>query len=168
MTAAMFARPLAAWLLVVSTVASAQLVATNPDWKEADAPAPPVVRKDGLIPIELIGSELRWGVDPASISVGPDGIVRYVVVATSASGAVNAFYEGLRCTHSEVKVYARYTADGPWTQARNAEWRPLNGNGSRHSNEIAKAGACQGHAPNGPASRIVRELGGTPTWWGSR
>jgi hypothetical protein len=158
---------LAVLLAMGCTAAAAQLVPTDPDWKEAEAPRPGPVKTDGLIPIEVGRTELRWGVDPASISIGGDGIVRYVVVASSASGALNAFQEGLRCTSSEVKVYARYSASG-WTQDPKAEWRPLHGTSWRHSAEIAKAGACDGNAPNGPASRIVRELGTPRAWHGSR
>ena len=35
-------------------------------------------------------------------------MVRYVVVATSDSGAVNAIYEGIRCDTGRFKVYARH------------------------------------------------------------
>ena len=51
--------------------------------------------------------------------------MRYVVVATSTSGAVNAIYEGIRCNTGEVKVYARHNPDSGWKPARAAEWRPL-------------------------------------------
>lgn len=150
--------------LAICSSAAAQLVPTNPDWKESDAPAPPPLRTEGLIPLEIGRTELRWGIDPASVSIGGDAIVRYVVVASSASGALNAFYEGLRCTTGEVKVYARYVGSSGWTQASNPEWRPVHGTSWRHSKEIAKAGACNNHAPNGPASRIVRDLSNRPSW----
>lgn len=149
---------------VACTAAFAQLVPTDPDWRESDVPTPPAVRTEGLVPVDVAGSALRWGVDPASISVGADGIVRYVVVATSDSGAVNAFYEGLRCSHAEVKVYARYATGSGWNPARDAQWRPVYGTSWRHSAEIAKGGACTGRAPNRSASQIVRDLQSTPNW----
>ena len=151
-------------LLALGSTALAQLAPANPDWKEAEAPAPPPVTTQSLIPVDLGGSELRWGVDPASISVGPDGIVRYVVVATSGSGTVNAFYEGLRCANAEVKVYARYAAGDGWTQARDPQWRPLSASAVRHSKEIARGGACQGRSANQPASRIAGELRSGRSW----
>ena len=40
---------------------------------------------DGLIPLDIPGSTLRFGVDPASVTIGSDGIVRYVVVASSTT-----------------------------------------------------------------------------------
>ena len=60
----------------------------DPDWKEIEAPAPPALRTQGLIPLDIPGASLRFGVDPASISVGGDDVVRYVVVATSRTGTV--------------------------------------------------------------------------------
>ena len=145
--------------LFFATVAQAQLLPVDPDWREVEAPPPPAVKVDGLIPLEIPGSALRFGVDPASVSLGEDGIVRYVVVATSASGAVNAMYEAIRCNTAEAKVYARYNPGSGWTVAKDALWRSLHESQPwRHSLLIARTGACVGHAPNRSATQIVRDL----------
>ena len=137
----------------------AQLVAEDPDWKEQEAPRPPAVTTKGLIPLDIRTGSLRVGVDPASISVGDDRIVRYVVVAASPTGTVNAMYEGLRCRTGEVKVYARHNPDSGWVPAPNADWEPLHEQrNTRHSLHIARAGACREHAPNGSPEQIVRDL----------
>lgn len=139
--------------------ASAQLAPVDPDWKEIEAPRPPPLRTSGLVALEVPGSSLRFGVDPASVSVGSDGIVRYVIVAASGSGAVNAMYEGVRCSTGEVKVYARHNPDSGWVPARNADWQVLQAvPHSRHSLQVARTGACIGHGPNGNAAQIVRDL----------
>jgi hypothetical protein len=143
--------------------ASAQVTTDNPDWKELDAPAPPVLRTQGLIPLEVQGSSLRFGVDPGSITVGADAIVRYVVVATSSSGTTNGIYEGVRCSTGDVKVYARHNPDTGWVPARNSEWQPLQATAnSRYSLQVARSGACMGRSPNGPAVQIVRDLRASP------
>jgi hypothetical protein len=152
---------LALALAFAAAPALAQLLGeVNPDWKEVEAPPPAAVRTDGLIPIEMpSGISLRFAVDPASVSVGADGVVRYVVVASSRTGTVNALYEGLRCNTAEVKVYARYNPDSGWVPARDAQWQPLhNRPNSRHSLVIARTGACVGQGPSGSASEIVRAL----------
>ena len=151
---------LIAALALAAPLAQAQLLApVDPDWREVQAPPPPAVRLEGLIPLGMPRSTLRFGVEPASIAIGDDGIVRYVVVATSAGGAINALYEGIRCSTGETKVYARYNTGSGWTIAKDAPWRPLLGApGSGHSLVIARTGACIGHAPNRPASQIVRDL----------
>ena len=143
---------------LVTCIARAEMPA-DPDWKEVEAPPAPAVRTDGLIPLDVTGSSLRFGVDPASISVGPDDIVRYVVVASSRTGTVNALYEGIRCGTGEFKVYARHNPDTGWTLAKDPLWRSLHEQPiSRHTLEIARTGACVGHGTNSPASRIVRDL----------
>ena len=131
-----------------------------PEWKELDAPPPPPLRTQGLIQIDVAGTSLRFGVDPASVTVGNDGVVRYVVVATSSSGAVNGIYEGIRCSAGEVKVYARYNPGSGWVPARESEWQKLTASQAnvRHSYSIARSGVCLDTAPNGSAASIVQDL----------
>lgn len=67
----------------------------------------------------------RFFVDAASISVGPDGVVRYTLVARSPSGAQNVSYEGIRCKSYAVKVFAGARPDGTWVPRQNSEWREI-------------------------------------------
>jgi hypothetical protein len=129
----------------------------DPEWAESEAPPPPALRTDGLVTIEVSGgSDLRWAIDPQSVVVGPDRIVRYVVVATTAS-ATNAAYEGINCDRAEYRVYARSGGQG-WRPVETA-WKSLfEGAEARHVRAIATGGACQGHAPNGSAAQIMRDL----------
>jgi hypothetical protein len=156
----MFSKLLALALACATGVAAAQFApAEDPDWKELQAPPPPPLRTSGLIGVEMPGSSLHFGVDPASVSVGADGIVRYVVVATSDSGAVNGIYEGVRCSTGEVKVLAHHNPASGWVPTRDAQWQALQSTrNSRYSLTIARTGACLGQAPNGTASKIVRDL----------
>jgi hypothetical protein len=134
-------------------------VPDRPEWQEVDAPPPPALRTSGLIPIEVNGTSLHFGVDPKSVSVGADGVVRYVVVASSNSGVVNGIYEGIKCDSAEVKVYARHNPDSGWVPAPDAKWVPLhNQPNARYSLAIARGGVCFGDAPNGNAAQIVQDL----------
>lgn len=69
-------------------------------------------------------SSFHYALDKASISVEPGGLVRYAVVATSAQGAVNVSYEGIRCPAKEYKIYA-VGMDGKWRLVRDPVWRPI-------------------------------------------
>jgi hypothetical protein len=153
------------WMLALALVAGAaqaQLTTPDPDWKEIDAPAPAPLRTDRLIAIDMPESALRFGVDPASIAISGDGVVRYVVVATSSSGAVNAFYEGIRCSTGETKVYARHNPGSGWVPVKEGQWRSIHETRpSRHSLAIARNGVCVGGAPNQSVRQIVRDLGGS-------
>jgi hypothetical protein len=147
-----------AFLLAAAAV-HAQLVPPDPDWREADAPPPPALKTEGLIPLEIPGSGLRYGVDPSSVSVTGDGVVRYVVVATSSSGAINALYEGIHCSTGEFKVYARLNAGSGWVIAKDPIWHAFEDvPQSRHSLLVARTAACMGHGPNGTAAQVVHDL----------
>jgi hypothetical protein len=154
---------LAAALAFASAAAFAQFTAPrDPDWREADAPPPPQLRTTGLIELDIRGGDLRFGVDPASIVVGADGIVRYVVVARSGA-VVTGIYEGMHCKTAQVKVYARHNPEGGWVPVTDAKWKPVHdAPHSRYSLHIARGGVCQGHAPNRNATQIVRDLKASP------
>ena len=132
--------------------------AEEAEWKEVEVPPPPALRTSDLVPVDVAGgTELRYGIDPQSLAVGKDGVVRYVIVASSRSGAVNAIYEGLRCDRGEYRVYARSSGQG-WRSVE-AEWKSVfEGAEARHARAVAKAGACIGRVPNHDALQIVRDL----------
>jgi hypothetical protein len=146
----------------MACAALAQPSPSDPDWRESDAPPPPALRTADLVPLEMPGSNnLKFGVDPDSVSIGSDSIVRYVVVASSATGAVNAMYEGIHCDKGESRVYARHTPGAGWALA-DTEWRSMHAGAARHTLTIARDGACIGQAPNGSAAQIVRDLKASP------
>ncbi len=136
------------FVMVSSMAAQAAMPELDPDWKEADVPTPPAFSTSQLLPIEMPSYvSLKFGVDPATLSITPDGIVRYVMVATNASGSVNAMYEGIRCATGEVKTYARSNASGVWTPVKEPPWRNLTDNlPSKHALALARQGACDGRA----------------------
>ncbi len=152
-----------ALLMALGTAcAHAQLV-VDVDWAEGDVPPPPAFNLGQLIAFEVNRqSNLQYGVDPASLSITPSGIVRYVVVAQSSTGARNVLYEGFRCSTAQVRTYARQSGDGVWVSVGNPVWRgtgdPLP---SRHAFFLAKAGLCSGAAPAQTVADIVRSLRGT-------
>jgi len=138
----------------------AQSPQDNPDWEESKAPAPPTFNATALLPLDMPPFvSLAFGIDPATISITPDGIVRYVVVARSQSGATTAFYEGILCARGEVKRYARSLSDGSWKLEDKPAWRALNDNQpSRHAMVFARQGACEGATAASSVADIVRKM----------
>lgn len=138
----------------------AQLAGEDPDWKEIDAPPPPEFDRKRLVAVDMpVGGELKFGIDPATIIIGKDGVVRYVLVASSPSGNFNAMYEAIRCATGEFKTYARRSGDSPWSIVSQPNWRSMQDNQpSRHAWRLAKQGACTGRAPASSASEIVQSL----------
>ena len=137
--------------------AFAQLADLDPDWKELEISAPPVFKTDRLVYLEMPRHvSVKVGLDPETLSIANDGIVRYVMVATSPSGNINATYEGIRCLTGEVKTYARYGTAARWSPMINPQWKPLNGNQpSMHALAFARQGACDGRAASGQSPQAI-------------
>lgn len=151
-------------LLSFSSLLWAQFAAEDVAWKESELPPPPAFDVGRLLTVEVsLNSSLVYGVDPASISISKsDSLVRYVMVATSASGARNVMYEAIRCSTGEFKTYARYSPEGRWNMAGNPEWRSMFGNlPSRHALRFAQAGACDNAAVPSSVNEMVRRLKNT-------
>ncbi len=149
-----------ALLLGSCGMACAQFIADDPDWKESDVPPAPAFDLKRLVQVDIsVQSQLKWGVDPTTVKITPDGIVRYVVVAQSSTGVVNAMYEGIRCNKAEFRRYARHNADSGWVKATSADWTSLRQSGtSRHPETLAKTGMCDGAAPPSSVAEAMRRL----------
>lgn len=147
------------WMLVAAVGAWSQTPADAPEWKEEKV-APPAYSTEKLLLVEMPPYvTLTVGIDPATVTVGADGVVRYVVVMRNTTGSVSAAYEGILCTNGEVKTYARAGSAGGWVVADQPEWKPMTDNlPSRHAYAIAQQGACDGR---GAAKReaIIRAIG---------
>ena len=147
--------------LLVGGNGFAQLADLDPDWKELDVKPPATFRIHKLVPIEMPRYlSVRMGIDPDTLTVSSDGIVRYVVVALSDSGNVNAAYEGIWCRAGEVKTYARAGNDRVWDAVPNPEWKKLtDSRPSMHALALARQGACEGRSATGQSPQdIIRKL----------
>ncbi|SOD16855.1 CNP1-like family protein [Nitrosomonas ureae] len=67
----------------------------------------------------------QYLVDPTSINIGEDGVIRFTLVVKSSAGALNVSYEGIRCATSERKLYALGRDDKTWIQPRASEWQKI-------------------------------------------
>jgi len=147
--------------LCAATMTHAQILNGEAPWAESEIPNPPAFDIGKLVTFDVPSSPgLVYGVDPAAIQISrKDGVVRYVMVATSLSGARNVMYEGLRCATGEFKTYARYSLDGQWKAAPDAQWRTVFGNmPSKHALRFARAGACDGAAAATTVDIVVSRL----------
>jgi hypothetical protein len=150
----------AAVLLGLASSCWAQSPADDPDWFESDAPPPPAFDLKRLIPFDVpVKTGLVFGLDPATLRVTPDGIVRYVVVASSPNEARNVLYEGLRCATAETKTYGWSDEQRNWRMAAKPVWRSLYQHApSHHARVLAKNALCQGNGPTVPMETMVQLL----------
>jgi CNP1-like family len=109
--------------------------------------APPALERGRLGEVRLHMSattDFRYYVDWASVDAGEDRIVRYVLVARSASGAENVSFEGIRCP-GEYRVYAVGKPGGGWT-GHASEWRPIARTVNSSQATLARQYFCPGRA----------------------
>lgn len=152
-------RPVAALLIAVF---SAVAVAKGPDdyellqawkfdgefeqkpWAEVEHQLPPAPEAGNLLSIDIGSlSDNKFAIDELSVVFGSDEVVRYTLVVTSASGARNVSYEGLRCATGERRLYAFGRSDGNWSKARNSAWVRIEENGlNRHHAALFREYFC--------------------------
>lgn len=135
--------------------------ADDPPWQEAAITPPSSFSTDQLQTFEVSqGAALSYGIDPKTLRVDEDGVVRYVLVARSSSGALNALYQGVRCQTAEVKTYGRWNNNAStWNTNTKEEWQPLLFSGaSRPAMMLARAGICDGRTINGSPAKILQTI----------
>ena len=111
-------------------VAAALAACSGPGVREEPVTLPAYPGKRALIEFAVDApGGFRFFIDPAALSVGSDGEVRYALVARSAQGAENVSYEGMRCNSAEVRVYA-LGRDGAWAGTP-GEWRSMRERGAQ-------------------------------------
>jgi hypothetical protein len=136
----------------------------SPTEKQSDAlPSPPQKRGELIEFFVAATSEFRFFVDAGSLTVGNDGIVRYVLVARSSAGAENVSFEGMSCAKKAVRIYA-LGRDGAWV-GRPTDWRPIEARSvQRWHNALFHEYFCPQQEPIYSAAEGVRALrmGGHP------
>lgn len=133
---------------------------TGKTWQEISVKLPKVPDMATLLPFDVSATATQtFSIAPATLTVGADGVVRYVMVAQSSSGALNISYEGVRCASLEKKLYAFGRPDGSWSRSRKDAWEPISGNSAnrRHA-ALAQDYFCDGSTAAGKAGDIIARL----------
>ncbi len=124
-------------------------------WQEVETQLPPAPREDRLISFYVSPTAQGvFSIDASTLSVGADGVVRYVLVIVAQGGARNVSYEGLRCDTRERRLYAFGRPDGSWSKARSNQWVLVeNKMVNRHHAALSREYFC----PGGVAIRTAQE-----------
>jgi hypothetical protein len=102
---------------------------------------------------------MNFAVDATSVSVTPDGVVRFTLVITSTEGARNVSHEGIRCKTAERKLYATGGADGNWSASRNDAWSQIRDVGAnRQYAALFNDYFCDFGSVAGNATTIVKRM----------
>ena len=130
-------------------------------WEELEVRLPPFPDPDQFhtLGAQLPGSRLEIQLDPDSIRVGNDRVVRYLLRIRSPGGAANLFYEGLRCETAEYRTYAYAGSRGGWQRMRDSDWQALSAGGtSRYRQLLQRRYFCDPVSGHLPAEAIVERV----------
>lgn len=131
-------------------------------WQEGDYQLPAYPAAPQWINVNLDNLQKnRIAVDAGSLSVGQDGVVRFILDVVSPGGVSNLSVEGIQCKNRAYRAYAFGDNVGKrWIRSTRAEWRtiPLE---DRLRRELRAALCPDGAAPRdaGEAVASLRKNG---------
>ena len=135
---------------------------------EADV-APPAYPVDSkLIELQLRGQTTnRFFIDGSTLEVGPDRVIRFVLVIRTIDDVRNVSFAGLRCSDREWKDYAFARSDHTWVREQNAQWRRIqNRIINDYQGTLYKDYFCEGGVfstePVGNSKKLVKLLKNPP------
>jgi hypothetical protein len=138
------------------------LLDRDSEWSENKVDTlPPLPREQGLLSFDVSqNTPLHFALDPSSLTVGTDGVIRYTVVITSPSGARNVNYEGIRCETYEWRLYAGLNADHDgWDKTVANDWARIeNGNLNAYRATLYQDYFCANKLPTGTAKTILDNM----------
>lgn len=120
-------------------------------WEEAEVRLPAAPGKEGLLGFYVSATtDNKFFVDPTSIAIGGDGVVRFTLVIVTEGGGRNVSFEGMRCETRERRAYAFGHPDGTWAKSRSSQWeRVREAVNNRHYAALFQEYFC-------PAGLVVR------------
>ena len=98
----------------------------NPQWTELSVALPAFPEDKNLLEFD-VGPTNRnhFFIDPTTLAVGNDGVVRFTLVVKTPGGARNVSFEGMRCETREARIIATGRADGSWHLLPRPVWKPI-------------------------------------------
>lgn len=129
-------------------------------WQEIEAQLPAAPKQENLLPFYVGPTATQeFEIDLSSVKLGEDGVIRYVLVATSPSGAKNVSFEGIRCETDERKLYAFGRPDGSWSRSRRDRWEKINSTApNRQHAALAYDYFCENLTIAGDAQDMVERI----------
>lgn len=95
-------------------------------WQEVEVQLPPAPVPEKMQSFYVsAATDNRFLIDPATLTVGADGVVRYVLLVLTPNGGRNLTFEGMRCETRERRIYASGRSDGTWSKSRNNDWTKI-------------------------------------------
>ena len=99
--------------------------------------------KATLVPFYVSETTIfKFAVDTESISIGKDGVTRYIVVMTNPSGEKQATYEGIRCDSFQWRLYGTLE-NNTWRENPLSSWKAIQTSvPNRYQAALAQGALC--------------------------
>ena len=100
----------------------------------------------------------KFAVDTESISIGKDGVTRYIVVITNPSGEKQSQYEGIRCDSFQWRLYGTLE-NNAWRENPLSTWRAIQTNvPNRYQAALAQGAFCNFNSQEKSMATIQKAL----------
>jgi hypothetical protein len=120
-----------------------------PEWREGAYRVPPYPQESNLVEFAVPGvaPRYRFFLDQSALSLGGDGVVRYLAVLDPGTGSRNLLFEGILCRDRTYKTYAVGAGDdGPLREVGKSDWQRIPDRGPmRFRDELARFFFCNGY-----------------------
>ena len=119
--------------------------------------APP--KPSSLIPFYVSPQTIfKFAVDKDSISIGADGVTRYIVVMISPNGGQQTQYEGIRCDTSQWKLYGTLE-NNTWRENPLSSWRTIQSSvPNRYQAALAQGALCNINTQEKDLKTVIQSL----------
>jgi hypothetical protein len=97
------------------------------EWAEERVELPAYPEKEKMVKINFNRPNQRFEffIDPQTLTVGDDGVVRYVLMLRSLSGSENIMFEGIRCDKRDYKTFAFGTSKDTFRELTRPTWKEI-------------------------------------------
>jgi len=96
-------------------------------WKEESITFPDPPQDENLVPFVVHGSRYEHLIDRKSLTLGRDGVTRFVIVLR-AGKAKNVLFESLRCESRQYRTLAYGSSNGAFRPRQISFWRTIGKN----------------------------------------
>lgn len=97
------------------------------EWAEERVALPTYPEKEKMVNLNFDrpNQKFEFFIDPQTLTVGDDGVIRYVLMLRSSSGSENVMFEGIRCGEKDYKTFAFGTAENSFRQLTRPTWKEI-------------------------------------------
>lgn len=108
-------------------------------------------------------SKYSYRVDRSSLSVGKDGVVRFVLAIEASGAGPQVSYAGIHCQTKEWKTYAIGTDGNAWRRPNKPAWEAIERKSAEnYREELYGTYFCSGRGPVGDETSLLANLRKSP------